>query len=114
MLKDFRCMSSLRADNKHVCITTKKTHTCKGPAAAQPQYRGRDDWPHKRDIVKGSTKKEEEPTHKIQQISFGLSGSACSVHSSSKNLECSAKTFATMEEPYIEISAQTPKNLEWT
>ena len=40
----------------------------------------------------------------LQQISFGLPGSTCSVHSSRKNTGCSAKTFATVEEPNIRVS----------
>ena len=37
------------------------------------------------------------------------------VHSTSKNLECSAKTFATVEEPYTGfLAGNSPKNLEWT
>ena len=45
----------------------------------------------------------------VQQTSFGLSGLICSVHSCSKSLESSAKTFATMEEPYIEFTGQPPE-----
>ena len=46
----------------------------------------------------------------LLQIFFGLSGSICSIHSSSKNLECSAEPFATVEKQYIACGQQTPKS----
>ena len=46
---------------------------------------------------------------KIQQVSFGLSGLISFIHSNSKNLERLAKTVATVDNPYIELSARPPK-----
>ena len=45
--------------------------------------------------VEGSTR-SGRGKGQLQQISFGLSGSICSVHSSSKDPQSSAKTFATV------------------
>ena len=47
-------------------------------------------------------------TH-VADFLLNLSSSICPVRSSSKDFECSAKTFATVEEPYIEINGQLPK-----
>ena len=45
----------------------------------------------------------------IQQISFGLSGLICFIHSKSKNLECCHEAFATVGNPCIGFGAATPK-----
>ena len=46
----------------------------------------------------------------LQQISFGLSGSICSIHFNSKNLESLAQTCATVEKRYITFGRQTLKS----
>ena len=46
----------------------------------------------------------------VQQISFGLSCSICSIHPSSKNLEGSAEKFVTVEKRYIAFGLQPQKS----